>query len=391
MRKKQQHLAFWIRLIFALLVVPTAAFAQGSYVNGQGIVLLGPTGRPLAGATVTICTSAGTGIPCSPTANIFADAGLTVPAANPQTSDGNGNVLVFAAPGNYVYTVTGTGITSGSYVAIVAGTGDVKSGSNNILTGTNTFNGPVNFNNTESHTGAETHSGSASFAGITATSVTDSGLTSGNCVQASTGGLLVTTSGPCGVSAGTVTATGSPAAPNMACFSAATSITNCNLSGDATTAGSSAVTVAKVNGNSVPSGIAAHQALIGTAASTISFKTIPDCQDSSGNHINYTQSSDSFSCGTSSSGHINWAKSVSCPNTGGSAGATTTCTLSLNTSEINTGYQAVCTGGGVITGYPIMLGWTSKGTTTITVEYSNGTNNMATASGWSEVDCIITR
>ncbi len=288
-------------------------------------------------------------------------------------------------------TVTGSGITGSSYVATVAATGDVKSGGNNVLTGTNTFNGPVIFNSTETHNGTETHTGSASFAGITASSVTDSGLTAGNCVQASTGGLLVAASGPCGVSAGTVTATGSPASPNMACFSAATSITNCNLSGDATTSGSSAVTVAKVNGNSVPSGIAAHQALIGTAASTISFKTIPDCQDSSGNHINYTQSSDSFSCGTSSSGHINWAKSVSCPNTGGSAGATTTCTLSLNTSEINTGYQAVCTGGGVITGYPIMLGWTSKGTTTITVEYSNGTNNMATASGWSEVDCIITR
>jgi hypothetical protein len=31
-------------------------------------------------------------------------------------------------------------------------------------------------------------------------------------------------------------------------------------------------------------------------------KTLPDCQDSSGNHLNYTQSSNTLSCGTSSSG-----------------------------------------------------------------------------------------
>jgi len=35
------------------------------------------------------------------------------------------------------------------------------------------------------------------FQGVIATSVTDSGLTSGDCVQASTGGLLATTVNPC--------------------------------------------------------------------------------------------------------------------------------------------------------------------------------------------------
>ncbi|HZT52105.1 MAG TPA: hypothetical protein VFA22_09230, partial [Stellaceae bacterium] len=48
--------------------------------------------------------------------------------------------------------------------------------------------------------------------------------------------------------------------------------------------------------------LAAHQALVATGASTLAAKTIPDCQDSGGNHLNYTQSTDAFSCGTTSSG-----------------------------------------------------------------------------------------
>ena len=49
-----------------------------------------------------------------------------------------------------------------------------------------------------------------SFRGITASSVTDTGLTPGRCVQASTGGLLTTTSAACGAGSGggTVTSVG---------------------------------------------------------------------------------------------------------------------------------------------------------------------------------------
>ena len=61
--------------------------------------------------------------------------------------------------------------------------------------------------------------------GISAPSVTASGLTSGNCVQAMTGGLLTTTSGPCGTSSGTLTATGSPSSGQIAQFSGPTSLT----------------------------------------------------------------------------------------------------------------------------------------------------------------------
>lgn len=53
---------------------------------------------------------------------------------------------------------------------------------------------------------------------------------------------------PAGVSPGTVTATGTPASGNLAKFSGASSITNGDLSGDATTSGTLAVTVTKTNG-----------------------------------------------------------------------------------------------------------------------------------------------
>jgi hypothetical protein len=58
-------------------------------------------------------------------------------------------------------------------------------------------------------------------------------------------------------------------------------------------------TVTKVNGVSYLAGPSTHQIPIVTAANTATYKTLPDCQDSTGNHINYTQSTDAFTCGTS--------------------------------------------------------------------------------------------
>jgi hypothetical protein len=72
------------------------------------------------------------------------------------------------------------------------------------------------------------------------------------------------------------------------------------LTGDVTSSATSTVTtVAKVNGVSYPSGPATHSVPVTTAANTETYKLIPDCTDISGNHINYTQSTDTFSCGVS--------------------------------------------------------------------------------------------
>ena len=49
----------------------------------------------------------------------------------------------------------------------------------------------------------------------------------------------------------------------------------------------------------IPATIAAHQTLVATSATAVAAKTIPDCTDTAGNHLNYTQSGDTFSCGTS--------------------------------------------------------------------------------------------
>lgn len=133
----------------AALLISTAAFGQGSALIGGGIQVFGPTGRPLAGATVTICTSTATGVPCSPTTTVYTDATLTTPTANPQTSDGLGNVMVYANPGTYKYTVTGSGIstTGQPFTAAVSGSGNVVAGSNNAFTGNNTHSGTETFDN----------------------------------------------------------------------------------------------------------------------------------------------------------------------------------------------------------------------------------------------------
>jgi hypothetical protein len=60
-------------------------------------------------------------------------------------------------------------------------------------------------------------------------------------------------------------------------------------------------TVVKVNGVTFSASPASHTVPVITAANTAIYKSIPDCTDSTGNHLNYTQSSDLFSCGTSSS------------------------------------------------------------------------------------------
>lgn len=75
--------------------------------------------------------------------------------------------------------------------------------------------------------------------------------------------------------------------------------TDVALTGDATMANTGAITNTKVNGVSVPASPSTHQIAVVTASNTATYKTIPDCTDSAGSHLNYTQSTDVISCGTS--------------------------------------------------------------------------------------------
>ena len=90
---------FWFAAIAILCALGGwIARAQGSRKDN---VVFNAQGRPMAGATVRVCTSAATGQPCSPLALIYSDAALTQALANPTTTDGLGNYTFYAAPGRY--------------------------------------------------------------------------------------------------------------------------------------------------------------------------------------------------------------------------------------------------------------------------------------------------
>jgi hypothetical protein len=93
-----------------------------------------------------------------------------------------------------------------------------------------------------------------------------------------------------------------------------------------------ATVVSVVNGGTGLGAIAAHQVDVGTASNIFTAKTIPDCPDSGGNHVNFAQSGDSFSCGTSlpSGGTTTIASGTSALGTG--AIASGTCATVVTTS-----------------------------------------------------------
>jgi hypothetical protein len=98
-----------------------------------------------------------------------------------------------------------------------------------------------------------------------------------------------------GVFTGTLAATGGLTAGSMPA-----------LTGDVTSsAGSTVTAVTKVNGVSYPLTAPAHSVpVVTTAGSATTYKVVPDCQDTTGNHINYTQSTDAFSCGSSTGNNV---------------------------------------------------------------------------------------
>jgi hypothetical protein len=99
---------------FALVATAFVACAGVAYAQGsrKDDVVFNAQGRPMAGATVRVCTSGATGQPCSPMASIYSDAALTQALANPLSADGLGNYTFYAAPGRYMIEISGPGITT---------------------------------------------------------------------------------------------------------------------------------------------------------------------------------------------------------------------------------------------------------------------------------------
>ncbi|HLW83366.1 MAG TPA: hypothetical protein VKS20_15110 [Candidatus Acidoferrales bacterium] len=97
--------------IFAALIFVASAFAQGSRHDG---VALGEQGRPVAGASIVVCSQPAniTVAPCTPLASLYTDTTLATAAPNPLTSDGLGNFHFYAAPGVYTLQIYGPGINT---------------------------------------------------------------------------------------------------------------------------------------------------------------------------------------------------------------------------------------------------------------------------------------
>ena len=268
----------------------------------------------------------GTGTPCSVTNGIFRYNGTFILCDPNATLDGNGNA------GFNSLTLTGTGGTVQTWTETSPPGAPASAGQDNFWVDSTTHlwscinhTSGTCFNLTAIQV-AETVTGitnaSSPYSVLTADAVIRCDATSGNVsitLPAATGGKREIEAKKIDSSANTCTLarSGSDTIDGATSVVLSTQYASARiqdsasgvwdrmyqpqLGGDLSGSPQNA-TVAKINGNSVPSGAAAHQTLIATSANTYANKTIPDCQDSAGNHLNYTQSSDSYSCGTTSSG-----------------------------------------------------------------------------------------
>lgn len=123
-------------LLCLFLLLPTLVSAQGVPFSGNAQRTIQNFLAPIPGAQITFCTAAGTGTPCTPTAPIYLDSGLTqLIAGSTFTADTNGNWIAYAPPGIYKYSITATGVTGQLFTTILP----ASLASNNVFTGSNTF------------------------------------------------------------------------------------------------------------------------------------------------------------------------------------------------------------------------------------------------------------
>jgi hypothetical protein len=121
-----------VALTFAAFVcLAGPAAAQGSRKDD---IVFGPSGHPIAGATVTVCQPTATGTPCAPLATIYTDATMTVVAPNPFQADGIGNYHFYAPAGRYLLQITGPQITGAlTYPDVILPADVSSSGSGNNI------------------------------------------------------------------------------------------------------------------------------------------------------------------------------------------------------------------------------------------------------------------
>lgn len=210
--------------------------------------------------------------------------------------------------------------------------------------------------------------------------VTSSALTVGNCVQAGTGGILTSSSGPCSAGGG----------GTVSSFSAGnfSPLFNTSVSNPTTTPALSFSTINQGTNTfyAGPNGF--------TGAPSFRLMNGADLPASTNNctggqfaiGINF---GGTMNCATPSA-YTNWASTTALCSTTNSAGNSCSTTISLHNTEVDTSYRVACSGVGSVTGFPAIF-YVEKTTTTVTVHIINGEASMAQISSYGEVDCVITR
>ena len=100
-----------LALLAVLALTAIAAPAAGAQGSRKDDIVFGPTGHPVAGASIRVCQTTATGTPCSPLATIYTSAAMTTTAPNPITSDGIGNYHFYAPAGRYLLQISGPTLT----------------------------------------------------------------------------------------------------------------------------------------------------------------------------------------------------------------------------------------------------------------------------------------
>ena len=116
----------WLKVFFcSLFTVPCSLLlSQGGAITGQVITSFG---YPAANVPVRVCPYSSTGNPCTPLANIYSDPFLDNQIANPTATDNYGNYSIFVGFGYYVVQITPSAGITYSYLVFSSGAASVYS------------------------------------------------------------------------------------------------------------------------------------------------------------------------------------------------------------------------------------------------------------------------
>lgn len=139
--KRCFHVAF---LALLLLLLASSASAQGGFASGIAWTYTPAGAFPSGGAVVTICSSSGSGAPCTPVVSLFSDSALSHSVSNPLAQctvspqvgciDNLGNFSFYATAGQYTYTITSaSGLNTYGPIPIIADSGSGGGGGGSSL------------------------------------------------------------------------------------------------------------------------------------------------------------------------------------------------------------------------------------------------------------------